>query len=99
MSNALSPEFSIAAVITAVIFLFMFVAISMRLLHETVIHRGKLRQELVCVAREKEVSLIVFGRPMDAKIAFLLPDLESFTAVIETETGIKTRIIDLVEPT
>lgn len=58
-----------------------------------VLRRGEFRDELKAAAREKEVDLVVLGKPAGTGSAFVPTALEAFAAEIESETGLATRII------
>ena len=58
-----------------------------------VLRHGDLRPELKAAAREEAVDLVVLGQPAGKGSAFVPADLEAFAAEIETETGVKARII------
>lgn len=60
---------------------------------ETTCRKGEVREELKNAAHEEGVSLVVLGRPADAGSVFELASLEAFAAQIESETGVKTRIV------
>jgi nucleotide-binding universal stress UspA family protein len=60
---------------------------------ETMWRKGKVREVLKHIAREEGVSLVVLGRPAGADSAFELAGLRAFSAEIEAETGVETRII------
>ncbi|MGD2159241.1 MAG: universal stress protein [Anaerolineales bacterium] len=60
---------------------------------ETISRRGEVRQVLKETAQDEEVDLIVLGSPSGQKSVFNLKALEDFAAEIETETGIKTKIV------
>ena len=60
-----------------------------------VLRYGHLRQELVAAAGDEElnVDLVVLGKPAGEESAFALASLEKLATQIETETGVKARII------
>ncbi len=60
-----------------------------------VLRYGNLRQELVAAAGDEEldVDLVVLGKPAGEESAFVLASLEKLATQIETETGVKARII------
>jgi nucleotide-binding universal stress UspA family protein len=60
---------------------------------ETMWRKGKVREVLRQMAGEEGVSLVVLGRPVGAESAFELAGLRAFSAEIEAETGVETRII------
>lgn len=60
---------------------------------ETISRRGHVREALKDAARSEEVSLILLGHPSGEESVFKPEGLKSFAAEIETETGVKTRIV------
>jgi nucleotide-binding universal stress UspA family protein len=59
----------------------------------TVSRRGEVRKELKKAAEEQDVSLVVLGRPVGEESVFQLTSLQAFSAEIEAETGVETRIV------
>lgn len=61
----------------------------------TIVREGKLRAELLAVAREMEVDLIVLGHPVDrhAQAIFDETALQAFAASLQTITGAEVRIL------
>jgi nucleotide-binding universal stress UspA family protein len=60
---------------------------------EYVLRHGDVRPEIIAVARELDVALVVLGKPAGEESAFALKGLETFAAEIEAETGVKSRIV------
>ncbi|MFQ5615818.1 MAG: universal stress protein, partial [Anaerolineales bacterium] len=54
---------------------------------ETIVRKGKLREELKNAAREQNASLVVLGRPAGKESVFRISALKAFAEEIETETG------------
>jgi nucleotide-binding universal stress UspA family protein len=50
------------------------------------VRRGRLRPELVAVATELEVDLIVLGRPLGETAVFEQATLQAFAAILRSET-------------
>lgn len=60
---------------------------------QAIVRQGKLREELVSVAREIGATLIVFGRPHESTGFFGETALQEFAAGLQVETGIEVRIV------
>jgi hypothetical protein len=60
---------------------------------EAINRKGRVREQIKKVAVEKEVSLIILGRPCGDDSTFRLAELKKYTGEIEAETGIKTEIV------
>jgi nucleotide-binding universal stress UspA family protein len=60
---------------------------------QAIVRQGKLRAELVAVAKELEVNLIVLGRPLDKEAIFDEIALQAFATGLETVTGAEVRIL------
>ena len=59
----------------------------------TIYRKGNFHQEIKKAALEEDVSLVLLGRPVSNKSAFLLASPEKFDQEIESETGVKIEII------
>lgn len=59
----------------------------------TLIRRGDVREEIIRVAMEEQVTLVVLGRPVGKLSAFLESSLEEFRQEIEKETGAETALV------
>ena len=60
---------------------------------QTIIRRGKLRPQLVVVAKEVGATTIVMGRSLGPDAAFDDAALQVFAADLQTETGVEVRIL------
>lgn len=60
---------------------------------QAIVRQGKLRAELVAVAKDLEVNLIVLGRPLDREAIFDEIALQAFATGLETVTGAEVRIL------
>jgi nucleotide-binding universal stress UspA family protein len=63
---------------------------------QTILRKGKVRNEIKEAIREQGVSLVVLGRPADDESqlsAFQLADLQAFASEIEGETGATVLIV------
>ena len=58
-----------------------------------IVRHGDLRDELKAAAREKQVDLVVLGKPAGAESTFVPASLEAFAAEIEAETGVEVRVL------
>jgi hypothetical protein len=59
----------------------------------TICRKGNLRQEIRKAALEEDVTLVLFGHPVSDKSAFQLAGLKKFAQEIESERGVKTKIV------
>ena len=60
---------------------------------ESCLRHGPLIEALESAAREEGADAIAFGRPAGPESSFSLTDLETLTAQIEKDTGIRTYIL------
>ncbi len=62
---------------------------------QAIVREGKLRAELVGVARELEVDLIVLGHPVDRheQAVFDETALQAFATSLQTITGVEVRVL------
>jgi nucleotide-binding universal stress UspA family protein len=60
---------------------------------ETMVREGKVEEELINVACEQDVSLVVLGKPGDEESVFELEDLAAWATRIEEEAGVEARIV------
>ena len=60
---------------------------------EVLRRKGNVRQEIKKVAVERDVSLVILGRPCGDESAFHLAELQKFSDEIEAETGVKAEIV------
>ena len=60
---------------------------------ETICRKGKAREEIKKIARQKDIELVVLGKPAGHDSAFRIAGLNKFAAEIERETGTKTIIV------
>lgn len=60
---------------------------------ETVCRKGTAREEIIRIARQDSIELVVLGKPAGDDSAFKLADLNNFAAEVERETGTKTVIV------
>lgn len=60
---------------------------------ETVCRKGKAREEIIKIARQENIELVVLGKPAGDGSAFRLAELKNFAAEVERETGTKTVIV------
>jgi nucleotide-binding universal stress UspA family protein len=58
-----------------------------------VVRRGRLRPEMVAVATELEVGLIVLGRPQRETAVFEKATLQAFAAILRSETDAEVLIL------
>ena len=60
---------------------------------DTICRKGSVRETIKQAATEIEASLIILGRPCREDSAFRMADLLAFAVSIESETGIKVKIV------
>ncbi len=58
-----------------------------------ILRHGKLRDELIAVARQPDVTMVVLGKPAGDESAFVPKSLAAFAAEIEAETDTPVRIV------
>jgi nucleotide-binding universal stress UspA family protein len=58
----------------------------------TLIREGEVREELMKVAREENVSLVVLGKPSGDESRFQIAGLEAFASAIEAELRVEVKI-------
>jgi len=63
------------------------------LVAQAIVRMGKLRSELVAVAKEIGATIIVLGRSLGPDAAFEDAALQVFAADLQTETGVEVRIL------
>jgi nucleotide-binding universal stress UspA family protein len=61
---------------------------------QAIVRQGRLRTELVKLAREIDATLIVFGRPLRPTAFFDQKALQEFAADLHAETGIEVSIVE-----
>ena len=59
----------------------------------TICLKGQFREELIKIAHQKDVVLVVLGRPAGEESIFELTGLRTFAQEIEAETGTPARIL------
>jgi nucleotide-binding universal stress UspA family protein len=59
---------------------------------QAVVRRGRLRPELAALARERDATLILLGRPLERTAVFEEDALQAFAAGLEAETGVEVRV-------
>jgi nucleotide-binding universal stress UspA family protein len=60
---------------------------------ETIYRKGNVREKIKSTAQEIGATLIVLGRPSGEDSAFRMADLVAFAFVIESDTGVKVKIV------
>jgi nucleotide-binding universal stress UspA family protein len=60
---------------------------------DILIREGEVIEELIKVALEKQVSLIVLGRPVGEGSVFKLTELEQLAEKIEDDTGVEVQFL------
>ena len=65
----------------------------------TLSRKGEVQKEILKVAQEENVSLVLLGRPAGEQSSFQLAELKEYAAEIERVTGIETMICSNVDQT
>lgn len=60
---------------------------------ETILREGKVRDELLKVIQEEDITLVVFGKPAGESSVFDISGLETYARGIEDETSVSTVIV------